>query len=191
MRNNSRNPTAELLDRAVPEEFLRESTRHFARPARDNAQHSNAAIVFRLGSEWLALPISVLDEVAEHRAIHSLPHRGNDIAFGLTNIRGELVICVSLYRMLGIEMEAESQQARQRRMQRLLVIRREGSRLVFLVDEVQGIHHFDELELQTVPATITSATASYTKAMLALDDGKSAGFLDDELLFYTLNRSLL
>ena len=37
-----------------------------------------------------------------NRLIHSLPHRRQGIVLGLVNVRGELLICVSLARLLGI-----------------------------------------------------------------------------------------
>ena len=69
------------------------------------------------------------------------------------------------------------------------MISREGSRLVFPVDEVHGIHRCQPRELKEVPATVAKATATYTKSVLAWRE-KTVGCLDDQLLFYTLNRSL-
>jgi hypothetical protein len=58
-------------------------------------------MIFRLGTEWLALPASVFQEVAELGAIHSLPHRRSGLVVGLTNVRGgELLICFSLTKLL-------------------------------------------------------------------------------------------
>src|SRR5438445_8021579 len=61
-----------------------------------------SAVIFRIHSEWLALPTEAFQEVAERRRIHSLPHRRNGVVLGLVNIRGELLICVDLGRVLGI-----------------------------------------------------------------------------------------
>jgi chemotaxis-related protein WspD len=72
---------------------------------------------------------------------------------------------------------------------RLLVVSREGQRMVFPVDEMHGIHRFHTRELKEVPATVARATATYSKAMLSWQES-TAGLLDDQLLFYTVNRSL-
>ncbi len=72
---------------------------------------------------------------------------------------------------------------------RLLVLAQEGQRLVFPVDEVHGTHRFHPQQLAAVPATVAKATATYTKAILPWQK-KSVGLLDEQLLFYTLNRSL-
>lgn len=64
-------------------------------------------VVFRIGPELFALPTQVLHEVAESRGIHSLPHRRHSVVLGLVNIRGELLICVSVGRLLGLDRDLE------------------------------------------------------------------------------------
>ena len=54
---------------------------------------------------------------------------------------------------------------------------------------MHGIHRFHPRELQDVPATVAKAAATYSKALLPWRD-HSVGLLDDQLLFYTLKRSL-
>jgi chemotaxis-related protein WspD len=105
-------------------------------------------------------------------------------------VRGELLVCVSLAQVLGIEQDAKSQKAPKGAVyRRLVVIREKDSRIAFPVDEVHGIHRFSPGQLKEVPATVAKATATYTRAMLAWRD-IAVGCLDDQLLFYTLNRSL-
>ncbi len=41
-------------------------------------------------------------EVTNLRPIHSLPHRRSGVMLGLANVRGELLICVSLAMLLGV-----------------------------------------------------------------------------------------
>ena len=69
------------------------------------------------------------------------------------------------------------------------MIRREGVRVVCPVDEVHGIHRFHPRELKDVPTTVAKATVTYSTALLPWQ-GHSVGTLDDQLLFYTLKRSL-
>ncbi len=57
-------------------------------------------LVFRLGDEWLALPVGVLVEVTRPRPPHRVPHRGGLLA-GVVNIRGELHLCVRFDLLLG------------------------------------------------------------------------------------------
>jgi chemotaxis-related protein WspD len=179
---------AELLNGEPPAGYLAEWTRHFAREKPVVEKETHSVVLFRIGAEWLALPVTVFKEVSEVKPIHSLPHRRNRIVLGLVNIRGELLICVSLAEMLNLEktpavaLEAKAHPY-------LLVISYEGSRLVFPVDEVAGIHHFNPHALHEVPATVSGAMSTYSSGILSWRD-KSVGCLNEQLLVYTLNKSL-
>ncbi|MFO0822154.1 MAG: chemotaxis protein CheW [Gemmataceae bacterium] len=61
----------------------------------DRAGSQLSVSFFRLGDEWLALPMGVLVEVTRPRTPHRVPHRGGLLA-GMVNIRGELHLCVRL-----------------------------------------------------------------------------------------------
>jgi chemotaxis signal transduction protein len=93
----------QLLDRPLPAEYRREWTAHFSREKQLPLPARTSALLFRLAAEWLALPTYAFQEVAERRPIHSLPHRRQGPVLGLVNIRGELLICVALARLLGLE----------------------------------------------------------------------------------------
>ena len=93
----------QLLDRPVWPQYLQEHTRHYAEARRPAAPARLSVLVFRIGWEWLALPTAAFQEIVERRFVHSLPHRRNGIVLGLVNVRGELIVCVSLGRLLGLE----------------------------------------------------------------------------------------
>ena len=178
----------QLLDRKPPAGYQREWTEHFAREKHVTAPAKASALLFRISNEWLALPTQAFQEVAERRAIHSLPHRRQGIVLGLTNVRGELVICVSLGRLLGIEKVAPGQTLRST-YDRLLAAHWDGQRLAFPVDEVHGIYRFELTELKPPPATISQSSQTYSRGILHWK-GRAVGYLDAELLFSSLNRSL-
>lgn len=178
-----------LLDGELSADYIAAWTAHFAEEKAVDELGTDSIVIFRIGSEWLALPTRVFVEVADVRAVHSLPHRRSAVILGLTNVRGELLICVSLGTALGLETVAEKPDQRRTVHKRLLVIQSEACRLVFPVDEVCGVQRFHASELGEVPATVAGAAATYTKAILPWK-GKSVGCLDEQLLFYTLNRSL-
>lgn len=182
---------AEVLDADAPASYIADRTAHFALPARADDGETRSVIIFRVESEWLALPTSVLVEVSHTLPIHSLPHRPDGVVLGLASIRGELLVCVSISKVLGAEPldDAWRDEKRDTAYRRLLVIRREDLRVACPVDEVYGIHRFDPREFKTVPATIAKAAVTYSMAVLPWR-GHSVGALDDQLLFYTLKRSL-
>jgi chemotaxis-related protein WspD len=179
-----------LLDRELPAAEIAERTRHVAavREVRESDTHS--VVVFRIGQEWLALPADLFEEVADPRPIHVLPHRRSEVVLGVANIRGELRVCVSLAKLLNIEIGVQTlkRDARTRkRYPRLLVLRREGSRVAAPVDEVHGVHRYHPKSLREVPATL--AQSAYARSILNWQD-RSVGVLDDQLLFYSIERSL-
>jgi chemotaxis-related protein WspD len=181
----------DLLDSEVPPGYSEEWTTYVARPKpADEDDDTQTIVIFRIGSEWLALPMPAVLEVADLRPIHSLPHRRSGVVLGLANVRGELVVCVSLGQVLGLEQRIDAnREARGAAQQRLLVIRRDDVRSACPVDQVHGIHRVRSRELREVPATIAKAAATYSKAVVSWN-GHSVGLLDDQLLCYTLQRSL-
>jgi chemotaxis-related protein WspD len=181
---------ADLLDTDAPVAYFDDRTANVAAPAREERGETRSVVIFRVASEWLALPTSVVVEVTNLLPIHSLPHRPNGIVLGLASVRGELLVCVSLRQVIGAELfTAAIHEGRDTAYRRLLVIRRDGVRVVCPVDEVHGIHRFQPSELKEVPTTIAKATVTYSTALFPWQ-GHSVGTLDDQLLFYTLKRSL-
>lgn len=179
-RDGAESAAARLFDRDLPPGHIEEWTRHFATPAAAEAADTQSAFVFRIGADWLALPAGAVDEVAEPRAIHGVPHRSG-IVLGLVNVRGELLVCVSLARLLGIEQDSQGAG------HRLLVLRSDVRRMVCPVDEVHGGCRHAAQDLIPPPATV--AGAIYTRAMLAWGN-RTAGYLDDGRIAEALERSL-
>ena len=181
---------AALLDRPLPTEYRREWTRHFAEKENQTPPAKTSVVLFRIQNEWLALPTHTFQEIAELRQIHSLPHRRGGTVLGLANIRGELLICVSLGRLLGVEQRDPREPSRHiTTYDRLMVVNWDDSRLAFPVAEVPGIHRFQAHELKDAPATVAHSNRNYTQGVF-LWQGRAVGLLDATLLFSTLNRSL-
>ncbi len=147
--------------------------------------------IFRIGAEWLALPAKLFKEVTENAVIHILPQRSNEVLLGLVNVRGEIQLCISLQALLGIETAVvNSQNINPLVYGRMVVIEKAGSRWVFPVDEIYGIHRIYGNELGNVPATVNKIADNYTKGMIKWQS-QNVSYLDDELLFYTLDKKLL
>lgn len=179
----------DLLDRDIPDDYLEATTRHFAAQVQTLARGAKSVVIFRVENEWLALATTLLKEICDLRSVHSLPHQRNPAVLGIVNIRGELLVCISLTTLLGAGRAGDQAAHGRLARTRLLVASSNGERLVFPVDEVHGIHRFDPSQLADAPATISRATSTYTRAMLDWQ-GKSVGVLDEQLLFQSLKRTL-
>jgi chemotaxis-related protein WspD len=108
----------------------------------------------------------------------------------VVNVRGELLVCVSLRRLLGLEPVSGSNPDVPRTGHgRLLVVRRDGVRVVLPADEVSGIQRVQSREFKEVPTTVSKAASAHSKAVLPWS-GHIVGLLDDHLLFRTLHRSV-
>jgi chemotaxis-related protein WspD len=186
-----------LLDVPAPSDSRQLATAHFARPASAEAgqavgAETQSVIVFRVRTEWYAIRTAVCQEIAEARPIHSLPHRRDAAVLGVVNVRGGLLVCISLAAILGATAPAEGIATPSRRRAAvpcLLVARRAAGAVVFPVDEVQGMERFLTRDLRDVPATVALARASYTRALVPLG-GRSAGLLDEPRLFAAVDRAL-
>ncbi|MBI5685471.1 MAG: purine-binding chemotaxis protein CheW [Verrucomicrobia bacterium] len=181
---------ATLLDREPPPGYREDWTARAAHPREPVLAGTKSIVIFRLGAEWLALPIEVFQEVADSRPIHSLPHREGRILKGLVNIRGELLLCVSLADLLGVDTTAKPADRKEKSAyQRLLVVTHKSGRAVFPADEVHSGCRYHPDELRPVPATVSLASARYSVGLLSWRE-RNVGVLDPELVFYSLNRHL-
>jgi chemotaxis-related protein WspD len=184
----------QLLNQPLTLEYRREQTGHYAATKTRNRPAKTSVVIFRLGPEWLALPTAAFQEVAQRRGVHSLPHRRRSIALGLVNIRGELLICASLARFLGLELETQPDKTRGA-FERLLVVNWDTgagaarTRLAFPVDEVHGIQRIHTEDIKDPPATLSKSALTYTNGVFAWRE-RTVGCLEAESLFNALNRSL-
>lgn len=175
---------ARLLDVEVSADYLEEQARRYAQRKETVRPGANSVVIFRLASEWLALPTALFNEVAPLRRLHSLPHRRERVVTGVANIRGELLVSVSLAAALGLPAEPPAVATA-----RLAVIGRERERFVFAADEIAALHRYDDAELGPVPATLAHAQATHTRGMLAWRQ-RSVGVLDEARVLRTLNQRL-
>ena len=180
---------AQLMDRDLPASYRAERTKHFAAKKKDSAPGKLSILIFQLGREQFGLPTAMVQEFARHRPIHSLPHRKQKIVLGLVNIGGELVICISLTRLLGVEPDTSRLAPRANSCDRVLVLNWQGNRFAFPVDEVLGVSRFQMDELKTAPATIAKANSTLIRGVIA-SQGRTIGCLDENLLLTAFNQNL-
>jgi chemotaxis-related protein WspD len=180
-----------LLDRDLPAGYKDAWMSHIAQKRSESKSSIlHSAIILRLGAEWLAFPTLAVDEIVELPRIHSLPHRRSGTVLGLANVHGELVVCASLSRTLGLDETVAGEGDRTGTAAgRLVVVRSETGRIAFPVDEVQRTHRYDPSDLKSVPATLAKSAANYTKGILAWRD-RVVGCLDDQLVLQAMNRAI-
>lgn len=178
-----------LLEREVPADYLSEWSSTLATSAHQ-APGNLAVMIFRIGREWLALSATLLKEVTPLAPVHTIPHRSSQILRGLVNIRGELQLCASLGNLLDLDCTSSDEPTNHTIYQRMLVVEKEGNRWVFAVDEIEGVHRINRSELKNLPATLAHAKETYTQGIFHWQQ-RQVGYLDDELLFYILNRRVL
>ena len=196
-----------LLDRPLPDPLSADRTRQIAlaRPILPPKAHS--IVIFLLGADWLALPTHTVLEVASERPVHSLPNRRDRLILGIANVRGELLTCVSLERLLGLaaavsrkgedQSEAAGSGAEGRagreearlHLRRLLVFQHRRLRVVAHVEGVHGVHDVAPGDLKALPDTIATPMAAYSRALISWH-GRSVGLLDADLLFDAVRKSL-
>lgn len=193
-----------LLDREAPANYrqtwaetLAEQAPKSQAIADDRTQSSLSVAIFRLQQEWFALPAYLLKEITPLTPIHTLPHRNSNLLRGLVSIRGELHLCISLANLLELETpdnglaSPSAAQAPTRSIhERMVVVEKNRATWVFPVQEMEGIHHCETHAFEALPTTVAKAKQVYTQSLLHWRD-RSVSYLDDELLFYTLNRRIL
>ncbi|KAF0176990.1 MAG: hypothetical protein FD161_2711 [Limisphaerales bacterium] len=178
-----------LLDARPPAGYRHEWTEHLAEKTAEVAA-GTPLLVFRIGDEWLALNIGVMEEVGETRPIHTLPHRREGVLLGVVNVRGELLACASVGRLLGIEKGVGTGSALPGKAAgRMLVVSHGGERYAFPVTEVRGVQHLALPAEAPAPAPDDQVLGAAGRSRVEWR-GRSVCCLDEAKLFAALNRSL-
>lgn len=180
-----------LLEGEAPAGYLDEWTKILAAGKSSKSYDTASIILFRLGDEWLGIETTVLDEVVQIRPVHSIPHRKGSVLRGLTNIRGELQLCISIGRLLNISRgEISGSNVVKGIYERMVVMSHGGTKFAFPVSEVRGVHRFSEANVQDAPATAINCALHYLRGMIDVD-GRHVGIIDHTLLFQALERAIL
>ncbi len=175
-----------LLDRPHPEGYREEWVERVRAAADEGARETVQLLVFRLEDEWLALPCRAIKDICPVSSIHRIPQRTNQVLHGITNIRGELHLAVSLRSLLGLNQRKEDAAVLSRRVYpRMILIQRGADAFAFRVDEVYGVVPFETEGMQAVPVTVGKSLATYSLGLFRLQD-QPVGYLDDELVFHSL-----
>lgn len=175
----------ELMEQPAPAGYLAEWTEFLAGARLRTATRSISTLVFRVASEWLAIDSAAIGEVATVRPAHRIAHRTSGVLVGLVNIRGQLLLQVSLHKLLHLEAPAPASTAQPR----LVVIQREGASWVFGVDEVLGVQRFSTNDVSSVPVTVAQGMARVSRGLISLGE-RNVGFVDSDQLFALLRQAV-
>jgi chemotaxis-related protein WspD len=179
-----------LLDRELTDEYRREWTVQVAEERHVVQRQLQSVFVFRIGGEWLALPVPMLQAVVPQRAVHAVPHHRDGLLLGLVTLRGQLVLCISLAKLLGVASDPKHGAGKdvQHQTRFLIIGEREDQRVVVPVDEVYGIVRYGADAVRELPSALASG-ARYTTNVL-LWAGHTVACLDGTLLLYAVERAL-
>lgn len=178
-----------LLNRATPAGYDDEWADVLAAEKIPKAKNLISAVVFRLGAEWLSLPVSMINEITLLKNIYDIPHNQNKKIRGMVNIRGELIICMSLGYLLGVEKPDEFLIDEEHKINRLIMIKEKNGYIVFPVSEIDGIIHYDPDNLSAVPDTVKNATLNFINGVTNTHD-KTIGCIDNNNLLDAIASTL-
>ena len=183
------------LDRPPTSEYLQGWTEIIAKSNKRQDRKKDLAFVFRAGLEWMALPANVVQEVVDIvdiGVIHSLPHRKSRIFLGLVNVRGKLELCFAIGALLGIQRAVRKQQiGKYLSPERLIVAEYKKERVVFPVSEVYGSVKYSADMLEQLPANAAESQVTFVSDIIRIDGEIGANFLDVDVLFEALTKSVL
>ncbi|MEL6468966.1 MAG: chemotaxis protein CheW [Cyanobacteria bacterium J06623_4] len=196
-----------LLQRPMSAEYLAEQTDKLATSLpQTSAGATLSAMIFRLGQEWFALPAGLCMQVLPPVPAHTLPHRSNSTLLGVVNVRGQMLLKVSLMDILGLSDNAAASyasgssknltaRAKGKIYPRMMVVKKshgqgESDVWVFEVDELDGIHAIWYDQIEAAAAGITTDAIACTSQVFVWQ-GHRVNFLDDERLFEALRQRAL
>lgn len=177
------------LQRPVGDEYREQWAGHLRAARHEAVRADSAALVFRVGREWLALPASIIDSVAPEGPAHRLPHRSGAGLLGVVNVGGKLLPSISLASLLGID-QADAPAASGRHVfARLVVMQWEGQSFALPVADLHGIVRYAASAMAAPPATINKGLVRYLTGVLG-QAGLHIGVLDAPLVGHQMARLL-
>ena len=196
MRGNqtAQSASAKLLSRAIVTEYLQDQTARVAEAEQIVSTDLCSTLVFRLGAEWLALPAGICQQILPPQTECRVPYRSNATLLGMVNVRGQLLLKVSLLPALRLTGQANKQMT-QKAYRRMVVVAAvlesgDAETWAFDVDEMYGVYAVSLGDLQPVAAGSAAATETCTRYLFDWE-GQQVSFLDDIKLFDSVRRRAL
>lgn len=177
------------LQRPVTDDYREYWAAHFREPKQERAHEDSAALVFRIGREWLALPAAVIDSIAPQAGAHRLPHRDGGGLLGVVNVGGKLYPAISLATLLGIDESDVPKAAGRHTFARLVVVRWEGQAYALPAADLHGIVRYPARSIKAPAATINKGLERFLTGVLTHAD-MHIGVLDAPLVAHQMARLL-
>lgn len=180
------------LRRPVDREYKLHWASHFRQPGIDAAAGAaldNAALVFRIGREWLALPAHLFVSVTPQTRPHTLPHRAGLGLRGVVNIAGKLYPCVGLAELLGIDEQYQAPANGRHTFARQLLLESEARAFALPVAELHGIVRYAGAATRAPATTLNKGLARFLTGVLE-HEGMQIGCLDAALIGHQLAKAL-
>jgi chemotaxis-related protein WspD len=165
------------LQRPVEADYRDAWARELAHPAPLPPVRDAAALAFRIGAEWLAVPVALASAVARPAPPHRLPHRAGGALLGVVNVDGRVLPAVSLALLLGIDALDAAPPAGRHAFRRLLVLDLSGQRIAVPVAEMHGIVRYAANAVRAPADTVGHAPSPLIAGIVA-DGAIEAGLLD-------------
>lgn len=172
-----------LLDKPIGPADLDAGTALAARPLDARHAQSIRLLIFRIGEESAALPAERLRRVTPLARPSPVPNRTSRVLRGICNIRGEIVLCADLHRLLGLPSRVEpvvpQEPSADRR--RMIVVGPPDNSWAFEVDALLGIESVDPATFRAPPVTVEYSLGEYTLGVTDVG-GRCVTVLDCERL---------
>jgi chemotaxis signal transduction protein len=170
-----------LLERPVSQTDLAAGAEWAARPAIAHEGPMVGLLLFGLGEETAALPARLLRRVTPWARAAPIPHRTTTVMRGMCNIRGELILCADLHRLLGLQTPPRRHPPAEGAgdTRRMVVIGPQEAPWTFEVDRLVGIERTPVSSIRRPPVTIEYALAAYSTG-IAEFHGQVVTVLDGE-----------
>ena len=177
------------LQRPVSDGYREQWAVHFRQAQQARTRADSAALVFRIGREWLALPAALIDSVAPQGASHRLPHRSGAGLLGVANVGGTLLPSIALATLLGIDDSDTPAAGGRHTFARLVVMRWEDQAYALPVADLHGIVRYTASALTAPAATINKGLVRFLDGVLS-EAGMHIGVLDAALVAHQMARLL-
>lgn len=160
----------QLMSRPLGEADLDLATAALAAPLERRSESRLSVLAFRAGGEILAVRAVDTAKVVPCSAIHRVPHRRNPVFRGIANHDGELLLCMSIERAMGLP-DAPPGGGSAPPPTAMVVMESGRERWAFPVEAVIGVTDVDQASLRPPPLTVSAARTGCARALLRIPEG--------------------